>query len=595
MSKIVFIFVLSAFLGGVCQAQKVKYKDLLILLNAKQYDQAEPFLKRYLAENDDNPSAYLFMGIIHQEKSAKIDILKQTDRLINNIDSAILFYAKCLPKLTEKDIKKNEENYLLYTRRDLRTGEFGIKLSDIQMDIETRTKSLTEKREKVILAKRFYVEAEGQYARANSLFKTIQQKYAGEKEFYLQSDEQLIVALGKLAVVFDSSQVAFKNYKTAMQSVGKSSYNQSVELQEISNFKKDGASSADFMMDDLKLWDYSSWAKVATAKIRDEIYPLRKEINNFDLEINKVRDHVESFSLSIAKDLAKLRASNIFDHLKKLDADPLPLAIFDMKLKELDYAGEAVQQKSVANNADVSTKITIIREELKTLKQLDSLAVKVIGRDLEIDAINYKDFITSAYGTTTVLKSLIKGIDEFAKHERSRKEKELEGAIHQLKWLLVESDSIPLFQDVPEKFNHKPLVVAEDHTAGIKRLDSLSVGYFYSVSATRTADVRATFPVDPASVQQRNLPLMKGLSLAVANNDFYILFYSESKVDGKYPITLARINRQTGLAWSNHYAFELTPVELKISTINGELSIKTTSKDGDSKMVVIDAKGARLQ
>ena len=122
MSKIVFIFVLSAFLGGVCQAQKVKYKDLLILLNAKQYDQAEPFLKRYLAENDDNPSAYLFMGIIHQEKSAKIDILKQTDRLINTIDSAILFYAKSLPKLTEKDIKKNEENYLLYTRRDLRTG-----------------------------------------------------------------------------------------------------------------------------------------------------------------------------------------------------------------------------------------------------------------------------------------------------------------------------------------------------------------------------------------------------------------------------------------------------------------------------------------
>jgi len=45
----------------VTYGQKVKYKDIFALLNSKQYEQAEPFLKRYLRENDDNPNAYLLM------------------------------------------------------------------------------------------------------------------------------------------------------------------------------------------------------------------------------------------------------------------------------------------------------------------------------------------------------------------------------------------------------------------------------------------------------------------------------------------------------------------------------------------------------
>ncbi len=154
LKKVAFLLFIAVVFTGVAFGQKVKYKDLLVLLNAKQYEQAEPFLKRYLAENDDNPSAYLFMGIIYQEKSARNDVLKETAILFSNIDSAVFFYDKCFPKITEKDVKKNDEKYLMYTRRDLRTGEFGIKLSDIQLDIENRTKALKERKERIIALKK---------------------------------------------------------------------------------------------------------------------------------------------------------------------------------------------------------------------------------------------------------------------------------------------------------------------------------------------------------------------------------------------------------------------------------------------------------
>ncbi len=588
-----FILFLVAVSSVVASGQKVKYKDLMVLLNAKQYDQAEPFLKKYLAENDDNPSAYLFMGIIYQEKSAMNDVLKQTDLLINNIDSAISFYNTSFPKITEKDVKKNDENYLMYTRRDLRTGEFGIKLSDIQLDIETRTKALKERKERVKKLVNYYQQAEAIYTRSNSYYKNLQSKFNTKKDLYLQADDKLILELDQLASTFDSSQVAFKNYKTTSQALGKTGYNQIIDLQEIKDFKKEGSAMSDFMMDDLKLWDYTEWAKKTVRIIRDEVYPLRHELIAFDAEINKLREKVKKDSVTV--ETKELINSPVFDGLKKWDDNPMPSSLFQMKIAELRYASDLVAEATLITNEDISKKITLIKHQQVLLKDVDSLANTLVKRDWEKDAINYKNFITSTYGTTSVLKNLVKATHGYATREMDVKKKELEDNMSLLKWVISESDSIPLFKDVPDESKYKPLVIAETHTAGVKVVNSLLTGYFYTVTPARTAELKVNFPIDTATIKPRNLPLIKGLSIAVTEQTYYILFYSESKVDGKTPVTLARISRLAGLEWSVVFPVELTPVELKFTTATGELSIKTTSPGGDSKMVVIDKSGKRIQ
>ncbi len=585
--SIVLVFTVMAY------GQKVKYKDLLVLLNAKQYDQAKPFLKKYLAENDDNASAYLFMGIIYQEEVLKNDVLKQTDMMISNADSAIFFYNKCLPKITEKEVKKNDENYLMYTRRDLRTGEFGIKLSDIQLDIETRTKSLYERRDRVTALKKLFKDSEALYGRSNALYKKLQSKFSTQKELYLQSDDSLILRLDQLAITFDSSQVAFRSYKTTLQTLGKTGYNQVVNLQEIKDFKNEGSSLTDFMTDDLKLWDYTGWAKKAVRVIRDEIYPLRKELVTFDSDINKLREKIKKDSLIVNPE--ELRNNTLFTDLKKLDADPMPSSLFQMKIAELAYASDLVAEASLKGLADISKKIILIKHQQVLLTNLDSLSHALMNRDWQKDAINYKNFIASAYGTSSVLKNLGKSTQDFAKRELITKKKELEDNMSLLKWVISESDSIPLFKDVADESKYKPLVITENHTAGVTILDSELVGYFYTVTPSRTADLKISFPVDSISITQRDLPLIKGLSLDVANQTYFVLFYSESKVEGKIPVTLAKITKLAGLEWSSVFSTEFTPVELKFTSNTGELSIKTTSSGGDNKMVVIDKTGKRLQ
>ena len=70
MAKAALIkFVVLMLCISTVYGQKVKYKDIWGLLSTKQYETAEPFLKRYLKENDDNPNAFLYMGIIYHEKS----------------------------------------------------------------------------------------------------------------------------------------------------------------------------------------------------------------------------------------------------------------------------------------------------------------------------------------------------------------------------------------------------------------------------------------------------------------------------------------------------------------------------------------------
>src|SRR5690349_8393072 len=83
--------------------QKVKYKDIFGLLSSKQYESAEPFLKRYLKDETDNPNAYLYMGIIYQEHANKEDILRRTEKTIGYMDSSIYFYDKAYKGLTEKE------------------------------------------------------------------------------------------------------------------------------------------------------------------------------------------------------------------------------------------------------------------------------------------------------------------------------------------------------------------------------------------------------------------------------------------------------------------------------------------------------------
>lgn len=574
--------------------QKVKYKDIWGLLSTKQYEAAEPFLKNYLKEVTDNPNAFLYMGIIYQEKSLKDDVLKQTRRVIATMDSSIIFYDKAYKSITEKEIKRNNEFYQAYNRRDLRTGEFGVKLSDIQFDLEKKMEGLRERIDRVKMVKHYFALSDTLYKKSNALFKSLHSKYPGQKELYLRADSGTLAALATLAIRFDSCAKAFDNYKSSASTIGKTGYNHSLSLEQITDFKKDGTSLANFYQDDLKLWDYKQFANDSKKIIEAEIMPMREHLVSYDIEINKLREKLSKDSLSVRNDLTSLIDKLLMDQLRKFDDEPLPMEIFTLKIADLEYRSAVLENRSNPDSTNIHIKLNMLNKELKYLNKLDSTATKLSASDLESKSANYLYFVKNTYNNSSVLKSFISGLKEYAEREKKLKAETLAKYNKALQWLVVGSDSIPLIQARADSKFKPLLIIDEKYTAGLHYTDSLNPsGYLYTINPSRIPDVKVLFPVEKQSFKQARILSSKAVSFSDAAGQIYfvLIFSDRSDKDNKFAATLAKIYRSDGLAWSMNYQLDFMPKEISFKAESGELIVR----GGENQQNTMDKNGKLMK
>ena len=587
MTKIGLIQFILLFLISAAYGQKVKYKDIYALLSTKQFEQAEPFLKQYLRETTDNPNAYLFMGNIYQEKASKNDILKQTRITIVNMDSAIVYYDKAYKVLDDREVRRNKEYYQAYNRRDLRTGEFGVKLSDIQFDIEKRIEGLKERIDKVKMVKHFFSLADTTYQRSNALFLSLQNKFPSENQLYLRADDETVKDLTSLTVRFDSCVKAFEQYRTASSSLGKTGYNQQMSIAAIADFRKDGRELANFYQDEVKLWDYKTFSEKARQVIGKEIIPMRAHLVTYDMEINKLREKMSTDSVSVRNDLTKLIDRLLYDQLKRFDAEPLPMMVFGLKTTDLEYRSTVLENAVLRDSADIHLQIRMLKQEMKLLGKLDSTASRLPDEKLAEKALDYADFVNTTYNNASVLTSYVRSLGEYGMREQRKKSAQMEQYVKGLNYIVDGADSIPLSAEIESLY--KPLVTSpEKFTMGLSMRDTTQVqGYFYTITSSRKPEVKAFFPVDKSAFRPRNLPGTKAMAYSDgAGQIFYVLVYSANIVKEKYPATLAKIYRSDGLAWKMDCPLSFAPSELVLKTDTGELVIKN-----GTQQTVVDKNG----
>jgi hypothetical protein len=575
--------------------KKVKYKDIFELLNSKQYEQAESFLKGYLKENDDNPNAFLFMGLIYQEKSQKDDVLKQTKLAISHMDSSIYWLSKAYKTITEKEVKRNEEYYQSYNRRDLRTGDFGVKLADIQFDLEKRMQGLREKIDRVKMVKHFFMLSDSLYRKTSALYQRIISGFPSEREFYLRSDSATVANLSVLINRYDSAVKAFDQYKSSISTIGKIGYNQVLIKNAIKSFTTDGETPADFYQPEIQIWDYKTFASNAKDAIVKDIFPIREHLITYDIEINKLREKMNTDSVSVASDLTGLIDRLLMEQLKKYDPSPLPMDVFSVKIADLTYRSMRIENKNLRDSSDVHLRRNILFKELKSASLLDSLATRLIQRDIEKDADNYSYFINNTYSNVTVLKSYIKVMKDFSEREKVDRTAALHAQENAMQWMVINTDSIPLFMDneTLRKARFRPLtLVNERYTSGIKYADTVNAsGYFYSITPSRVPDIKIVFPLEKGSFRSSQFKNAKGLTYSDAGGQiFFVLFFLEKARDNRYPATLAKIYRSDGLAWSTNYNLPFVPKEIGFRSETGEVVIKS-----DNMESVIDKNGKLLR
>lgn len=557
------------FLTVSTQAQKLKYKDIYGLLSTKQYEAAEPFLKKYIATEKENPNAFLFMGLVYQEKSAARDILKETPELLSTIDSAILFYDKAASLIDERELKRNKQYYEAYNRRDLRTGEFGVSLSDIQFDLQKKKEALTARALSIKMVKHYFLVSDSLYTSCHQLYGALKDRYPTEQALYLQANDTTLRLLSELASRFDSTLRFVRLYQSSMEGIGKAAYKQEIDLKSVSEYNTDGVAAADFLSERIRLWRYDEFSKAATRVITEEILPLRGKLVTLSAEL----DSLASRDAIAPTTLEHIHGKFPYRQMEKFDTHPFPLEILELKLALLRYHAEQLTSGISADSADVNFQLRRVTAETMALAKVDSMAKVVGAADLTRAGRLYEHFIEAVYNDIDGLNNHVRGIADYTRREAGRMAEVMQRRQDAVRWIRLEDENVPLVP-TDSLLPYLPLRTEQErYTVGLKFRDSTDVsGYFYSITPSRVPDIRVTFPVDTANFLHRT-GLLQAMTTDADNLIYFILIYSEAPVGDKFPATIAKVYRADGLSWSTNCSLDFLPETVAYDTTSGDLLV----------------------
>ena len=589
-----------AFACSLATAQKVKYKEVFVLLNAKKYEDAEPHLKRYLADakEGENPSAYLFMAKIYEEKSKRSDFLKQTNAILSQIDSSIYYFELSKKFIDEKEIKRNSDYYEEYNRRDLRTGKFEIKLSDIQFKINDSVEILNQRRKQTLLLRNYFDNTIKHYKNSNQLFITIQGSFEDSKGLYLLADESTTSKLKQMILSYDSAVSYFEKYKNVSRSIGKTGYNHTLTFEDIKDFKKDGKTTPDFLVDNIQFWDYKKWAVNAIQIIENEIGPVKKHLIDFDIEINKLAEVLKRDSVSVSNDLARLVDRLLGSQLKKYDPDPLPMALFSVKISELQYLSDKLENNKKITNSSIAEQLAYAKIDLKNVIKFSEIADALASRNIEKEALNYVDFIQKTYGNVSALNSFSRSNKDYASRESKRIEDQAKELEKTLEWIVVDKDSIPL-----NKENHnavyKPILIEMDkYTIGLSTRDNKRQGYFAMILPNRKPETFYEFDLNEL-FSIKDFPSISAISYEDPLGQMFILvYYTEYHgTEDQYSVLaqVIKIYKTDGVAWNSEITLSKKPFGVNFKKETGEVNIFYDMVEGVSKSLTLDKSGTPLQ
>jgi len=458
--------------------QKVKYKDLFPLLDAKRYEEAEPFLKTFLIQDADHANANLQMGFVLESKTKKEDVFKGKESIQVSADSAIIFFNKFNTLLNEKEIKKRESYYQEYNRRDLRTGKFGIKEQDIRYDIEERIKNLNDYKSKVKDLNGYMSDAVRQYHTAKSSFIYLSRSEQTMDDFLLTASLVTEESLEYMTQSYDSSLQSIKNAQRVLEEIGNDIFMQSVDYQEIEDYKSDGYSDADFYSESFTLWEYKNWSNQIIDKINNEIKPLRQDILDYSKKLNDLFVVAEP-DLTL---LNSLGGMNFKEKLLSFDEDPLPLRVFDYKKMEILYKIESNPNINplLGDSTHVDNLLQSASNNVQILKEADTL-INLFGDNevLKHEVKKHHDFAEQEFTNLESLENFISFKRDWLKQEIPKWENTYDSLFEISKYAFLDSDTL-LIDVIPDSSYYliKKVNYEEPELLTLSKILNDSLNYF---------------------------------------------------------------------------------------------------------------------
>ena len=249
------LILISFFLTNSIQAQRrLKYKDIYEIIIQGDKETSYTQLLAYQKQDPQFASTYFQLALIAKVWAKQYDPLTDFKMAQFFIYNTKLYFG--LAKL--KMIAESGKNREYYENAGIVPAKKKISPEEIAAFIDSNMVEIKEYERQITAISNYFSKTVEYYNNCVFLFKEVNRDYDKVKDIYLGSEKELIDKLTKIKIKFDSTIICFNNYSQAIKEYPILNYHQKYELKSIETFRLDGLTNANFLQNDIVLWNYSS-------------------------------------------------------------------------------------------------------------------------------------------------------------------------------------------------------------------------------------------------------------------------------------------------------------------------------------------------
>lgn len=564
--------ILLFLIANGAQAQKIKYKNLYPLLEAKNYDEGIPQLKIFLSDekNNDEANAHLQMGLWLEKRFLEYDVVDDSAKLYASGDSAVASLEKAKTLIDDKELRKNDEYYQSFFRRDLRTGEFGIKVSDVHLDIEKKVEAINKRIADVKEMHRRVVKVENNQKAAMDDYQSLTSQYKLYSSLLIGADDEV---QSKLASIEENGRVGVENAKSVQElatKLGSDKYSKEPTLKSIDQYGVDGMNASNIRSGVIEIWNFEEWARESQSEIMGGVALFKTMVKNYADEIRDKKAKVKNSQDAEIGDFPE----NLASQFDKYDPESTVEKLLKIEMYEARIIKKIDLQLNPAlmDSSLIGSQLAIFEVAYSDAKEMRLLVESITTDDLEVSKKKYKDYIESFFQKYVTASKYVTDMQIWAGRQVDWLGDAVEFWSEKNRWgLSAENEEIkyPLFvQDAPEggfMTMGIPVKTPDEIIAYGADLNKKK-GYVASFGPDRVVKWKLDFDLPGSEAVQYSsdsIPTIEG------SESFYI--YNNSATENNFVVVSYTPSGQ--LNWGTLVSISKKPVDFKFDDLTQELTI----------------------
>lgn len=568
-STATILFLLLLF---TAEAQKIKYKDLYPILAAKNYEEGGPKLIQFLSDvkNQEEPNANLQMALWLESRFMDYDIVDDSTNLYLVGDSAIYYLEKSKSLITEKELKKKDEYYQAFFRRDLRTGEFGIKVSDVHLDIEKKVEAVETRIADVKEMHRMVIKVEDYQAAAMEAYKGLATRFTVYNNLLIGADEEAQAGLSTIEENGSQSTASAESVKSLATKLGSEKYSNDTKLKSIAEYGVDGMTASNIRSGLIEIWNYAEWASAARSEILGGIALFKTMVTNYSDEVRAKKAKVKKSQNAEIDDFPV----NLEEQFNKYDPESTVEKLLKVEMYEARIIKQVDLQLNTAlmDSSLIGSQLEIFEKAYSDAKEMNLLIESISTDDLETSKKKYKDYIESFFQSYVTASKYVLEMQKWSRRQVGWLGDAVEFWSEKNRWGMdAENEEVnyPLFvQDAPEGgfMTLKVPVQSPDEIVAFGADLNSKKGYVASFGPDRVAKWKLDFDLpgtETVNYVSDSIPTIAG------SESFYI--YNASAQENNFVVVSYKPEGQ--LNWGTVVTINKKPVDFKFDDLTQELTI----------------------